>query len=147
MPERVRGLRVSPKIFWFLKVAFPEFYKSLVCPIKQLCSAMLASLVRTPCCFVRLHTRLVTTGIYSVEMSQAFHHVDKVQTWILLKYAFSATQNWEKDASQIYLMVLYIFSTYAGFTNMPNLAYVTPKLFRWLHRGYGGSRFDSWNFW
>ena len=80
MPERVRGLRVSPKIFLFLKVAFPEFYKSLVFPIKQLCSAMLASLVRTPCCFVRLHTRLVTTGIYSVEMSQAFHYVDKVQT-------------------------------------------------------------------
>ena len=76
---------------------------------QTMCSAMLASLVRTPCRFVRLHTRLVTTGIYSVEMSQAFHRVDKVQTWILLKYAFSATQNWEKDSSQIYLMVLFIF--------------------------------------
>ena len=76
---------------------------------KELWSAMLASLAWTPCCLVRLRTRLVTTGIYSVEMSQVFHHVHKVQTWILFKCAFSATQNWKKGASQIYLMVLYIF--------------------------------------
>ena len=42
----------------------------VVFPTKQLCSAMLASLVQTPCCFVRLHTRLVTTGIYSVDKFQ-----------------------------------------------------------------------------
>ena len=34
----------------------------------------------------------------------------------------------------------------SGFANTPNLAYFTPKLFRWLHWGYGGSHFDSRNF-
>ena len=29
----------------------------------------------------------------------------------------------------------------AGFANTPNLAYFTPKLFRWLYWGYGGSHF------
>ena len=37
--------------------------------------------------------------------------------------------------------------SYTGFANMPNLVYFTANLFRWLHKGYGGSYLNSRNFW
>ena len=43
--------------------------------------------------------------------------------------------------------VWWLIESNTGFANTPNLAYFMPKLFRWLHRGYGGSHFDARNFW
>ena len=41
---------------------------------------------------------------------------------------------------------LHFCKFWTGLANTPNLAYFTPKLFRWLHWGYRGSHFDSRNF-
>ena len=68
-------------------------------------------------------------------------------------YFICAWPNW-KHSKYIFPLIAFLllcknphnFLHCPGFANMPNLAYFTPKLFRWLHRGYGGSRFDSGNF-
>ena len=43
-------------------------------------------------------------------------------------------------------ILLLLHRVNSGFANTPDLAYVTPKLFRWLHWGYGGRHFDSRKF-
>ena len=45
-----------------------------------------------------------------------------------------------------FAFLLLLHRVNSGFANTPDLAYVMPKLFRWLHWGYGGRHFDSRKF-
>ena len=57
-------------------------------------------------------------------------------------HPFSLCFGWHSiSKSAWYVISCVILGT--GFANMPNLAYFTPKLFRWLHWGYRGSHFNS----
>ena len=68
-------------------------------------------------------------------------------------YFICAWPNW-KHFKYIFPLIAFLlicknphnFLHWPGFANTPNLAYFTPTLFRWLHRGYGGSHFDFRNF-
>ena len=58
-------------------------------------------LLRTPCCFVRVHARLGTMlSFYDISRFEHFTDLN------LFKYAFNVIQIWEMDALQFYLMVL-----------------------------------------
>ena len=57
--------------------------------------------------FCRQNTR--KTGNIAVEMSQAFHDIERFECFTelnLFEYAFSVIQNWERDALQFYSMVV-----------------------------------------
>ena len=65
--------------------------------------------LQTPCCFIRIHTRIQDWERRRQKVSQAVHNIARLEHFTdldLFKYMFNVIQKWAMDALQFYSMVL-----------------------------------------
>ena len=82
--------------FRVLERPFPEVFKRYFPP-------------QTPCCFIRIHTRIQDWERHCQKMSQVFHNIARLEHFTdlnLFKYLFNVIQKWATDALQFYSMLL-----------------------------------------